>query len=122
MRANYVNYPKNIHAEFRFLNNFFENLLLNAAHTLKNRKMHVNYIQESTDERMENPAGTLDITLDELALLNVLRTEPKATQETIASQIGKSLRTVKRLTVSLTGKGYIKRENGKRNGFWVVLI
>lgn len=126
VRSNYVNYPKNIHADFCFLNNFFENLLLNTKHTLRNRMMHVGNIQGVTDGQEQSQTGTLDgtlnVTLDELALLNILRAEPKITQESIASQIGKSLRTVKRLTASLTGKGYIKRENGKRDGFWVVLI
>ncbi|MCQ2144915.1 MAG: Fic family protein [Bacteroidales bacterium] len=126
VRSNYVNYPKNIHADFCYLNNFFENLLLNGEHSLKNRIMHVSNIQGITDELTKSPIGTLDgtmnVTLDELALLKILRAEPKATQVSISSQIGKSLRTVKRLTVSLTEKGYIKRENGKRNGFWVVLI
>lgn len=87
--------------------------------------MHVNYSQESIDERNENLSGTLngtlDISLDELALLNNIRTQPRATQETLASQMSKSVRTVKRLTASLTQKGYIKRENGKRDGHWVIL-
>lgn len=126
VRSNYVNYPKNIHADFSFLYHFFENLLLGTEHTLRNRLLHVGNIQEGTEAHAKSPIGTmddtLDVTLDELGLLNILRAEPKATQEVIASQIGKSLRTVKRLTASLTKKGYIKRENGKRNGFWVVLV
>lgn len=125
VRANYVNYPKNIHANLTFLNNFFENLLLDTNHPLKNRIMHVNYSQETIDKRNENFPGTLsdtlDISLDELALLNNIRTQPRATQETLASQMRKSVRTVKRLTASLTQKGYIKRENGKRDGHWVIL-
>lgn len=40
----------------------------------------------------------------------------------IAKKIGRSLRTVKSLTKSLSDKGAIKRENGKRYGFWVVKI
>lgn len=36
--------------------------------------------------------------------------------------IGKSERTVKTRTVELQEKGYLRRENGKRNGRWEVLI
>ena len=63
---------------------------------------------------------TLDCTLEEIAVLNFLREQPKATQKEIAVHIGKSERTVKTITVNLTEKGIIERKNGKRNGFWEV--
>lgn len=63
---------------------------------------------------------TLNCTLEEMAVLNFLREQPKATQKEIAVHIGKSERTVKTITVNLTEKGIIERKNGKRNGFWEV--
>lgn len=63
---------------------------------------------------------TLDCTLEEFAVLNFLREQPKATQKEIAAHIGKSERTVKTITVNLTEKGIIERKNGKRNGFWEI--
>lgn len=63
---------------------------------------------------------TLNCTLEEIAVLNFLREQPKATQKEIAVHIGKSERTVKTITVNLTEKGIIERKNGKRNGFWEV--
>lgn len=53
-------------------------------------------------------------------MLNFLREQPKATQKEIAAHIGRSERTVKTITVSLTEKGIIERKNGRRNGFWEV--
>lgn len=44
------------------------------------------------------------------------------TQKDLAVHIGKSERTVKRITVSLQQKGIMERENGKRNGKWVILL
>ena len=120
-RANYVNYSKNVSANPVFLEHFFENLLLGADHQLRNREMHINYAPADTDASANGPSGTLNVTLDERALLNALMADPKATQEALASRIGKSVRTVKRLTVSLSEKGLLKRENGKRNGFWKVI-
>ena len=35
---------------------------------------------------------------------------------------GKSERTIKRRTVEMQEKGFIARENGKRNGKWKVLV
>lgn len=65
---------------------------------------------------------TLNCTLEEIAVLNFLREQPKATQKEIAAHIGKSERTVKTITVNLTEKGIIERKNGKRNGFWEIKI
>ena len=65
---------------------------------------------------------TLNCTLEEIAVLNFLREQPKATQKEIAAHIGKSERTVKTITVNLTEKGIIERKNGKRNGYWEIKI
>lgn len=119
-RANYISYPKSIRSDLRFLYYFFENLLLNAEHSLKNRMMHVNYNAEPELQHPKSSFDTLGISLDELALLKLISQNPKATQETLAAQLGKSPRTVKRLMANLSGNGCIKRENGKRNGYWVV--
>lgn len=55
-----------------------------------------------------------------MAVLNFMRGQPQATQKEIAAHIGRSERTVKTITVSLTEKGIIERRNGKRNGFWEI--
>lgn len=41
VRANYNDFPKNIHATTKYLELFFSNLLLGTNHELKNRHMHV---------------------------------------------------------------------------------
>ena len=51
----------------------------------------------------------------------MLRNDPTATQKQIAEATGKSERTIKRRTVEMQEKGLISRENGKRNGKWIVL-
>ena len=48
--------------------------------------------------------------------------EPSATQRRIAELTGKSERTIKRRTVEMQKKGLIRRENGKRNGRWELLV
>ena len=60
-------------------------------------------------------------TLEELAVLQVIKKKPNVTQKELAKRTGKSERTIKRLTVALTERGIIARRNGKRNGFWEVL-
>ena len=60
---------------------------------------------------------TLDCTLEEIAVLNFLREQPKATQKEIATHIGKSERTVKSITVKLTKKAFLSAKTAKEMAF-----
>lgn len=127
VRANYNDWQNGVHATTEFLEMFFENLLMNAGHELKNRYVHIDFDNESAtqsaktnDSKCQN--GTLDLSLEELAIINILKQEPSATQKRIAEMSGKSERTIKRRTVEMQEKGLIARENGKRNGKWKVLV
>ena len=70
----------------------------------------------------EDTNVTLDVTLDEMQVLNMLKNDGTLTQKKLGELIGKSVRTVKRITASLEEKNYIKRVNGKRFGYWKVNI
>lgn len=117
VRANYTNLNTGVHADPVYLERFFENLLLGADHPLKNRFLHIDY-QPTDAPKCKN--CTLDRTLEELALLQAVAAQPSITQQELARKIGKSPRTVKSMTVKLQEKGLLARENGKRNGRWVV--
>ena len=89
--------------------------------------MHVDFVdkntfQSATPEAPKCQFGTLDCTLEELALLELIVKNPTAKQQEFADALGKSLRTIKRLMKSLQEKNYIRRESGKRYGKWEVLI
>ena len=125
VRANYNNWQNGIHATTEFLELFLENLLMNAGHELKNRYLHIDYETESAtksakDNISKRQNGTLKLSLEELAIINVLKNNPTATQKQIAEATGKSERTIKRRTVEMQEMGLISRENGKRNGKWIV--
>ena len=127
VRANYNDWQNGIHATTEFLEMFFENLLMNAGHELKNRYVHIDFDNESATQSAKTNVskcqnGTLDLSLEELAIINILKQEPSATQKRIAEMSGKSERTIKRRTVEMQEKGLIARENGKRNGKWKVLV
>ena len=117
VRANYNNFHKGVSATDTFLIRFFRNLLLGENNPLSNREMHISNIQSLTQKSQND---TLGCTLEEMAILRFLQTRPDARQEEIARHIGKSLSTVKRITPSLIERGFLVRENGKRNGRWVV--
>ena len=126
VRVNYNNYTNGISATSIFLEKFFRNLLFGENNMLSNREMHIDFSQSAKQNISKSQNGTLsgslECTLDEIALLKFLQTNPTATQVEIAKAIGKSERTVKRMTPTLISKGMLERENGKRNGRWIVKI
>ena len=126
VRANYNNLQKGIHSTTKFLEMFFGNLLLNTDHELKNRYMHVDYVDENNSQSIKTEIpkyhfDTLDCTLEELAILELVAKNPTIKQQEIVEATGKSIATVKRLMKSLQDKGYMRRESGKRYGKWEVM-
>ena len=117
VRANYKNFEKNIFEDISYLEKFFYNLLSNTKYELKNRYTHVDYVQSATNSDLK----CKDCTLEEQAILNVIRENSTIKQEKIAQIIGKSLRTVKTRMIEMQEKGLIARKNGKRNGKWEIL-
>lgn len=130
VRSNYNDIKNGVHETTTFLEYFFDNLLLNKHHDLKNRVMHIDYvasedgdmIQSASNEEPKCQNGTLECTLEEVALLKLIVSNPRISQKELAENMSKSERTIKRKTVELQEKGLIKRLNGKRNGYWKVLI
>ena len=121
VRANYNNLQKGISSTTKYLELFFENLLLDYDNELKNRYLHVDYKEENQSANMDI-SKCKNCTLEELAILKIILNNPTITQKKLAEQLGKSERTIKTRTVELQEKGYICRKNGKRNGIWEVLV
>lgn len=65
---------------------------------------------------------TLDCTLEELAILELVAKNPNIKQQELVEATGKFIATIKRLMKSLQDKNYICRESGKRYGKRVVLV
>lgn len=134
VRANYNDLKNGVHATTKFLEYFFSNLLLGTKYELKNRHMHVDYVEQAGEEEIQSANtgilkcqnGTLDgdlkITLIELAILKCITDNPEITQIELAQKTGKSVRTIKREMTGMKEKGVIRRINGKRNGKWEVLV
>lgn len=61
-------------------------------------------------------------TLEELAVLDLIKTNPSVKQTELAEQTGKSVRSIKRIIDSLKEKQYIRRVDGKRYGKWEVSV
>lgn len=123
VRANYNNIQKDVHATTKFLEMFFQNLLSDTNYDLKNRHLHIDYDAQSPKAKApKSQIDTLECTLEEKAVLELISKNPSVRQQELAQAIGKSLNTVKRIMKSLQEKQYIKRENGKRYGDWKILV
>lgn len=125
VRANYNDLQNGVHATTVFLEQFMENLLTGTQHNLKNRYMHIVYnseIQSATQSAKFSSSKCQICTLEELALLKAIAGTPTLTQKELAVALDVSERTIKRRTVALQEKGFLRRKNGKRNGLWEILI
>lgn len=139
VRANYSNLQEGVTETTIYLERFFRNMLLGETTPLRNREMHLDWKPEadfqsaksgfqSANESVQSANTALPLppkcnfcTLEEIAVLRVIRQNPTATQKYIATEIGKSERTVKSITVRLTEQGILVRKNGKRNGYWEIV-
>ena len=126
VRANYNDLQNGVHATTKFLELFISNLILGTEYELKNRYMHVDYVnvnfQSVSPKVPKSQFDTLECTLEELAILKLLYKNPSIKQKELVAETGKSLSTVKRIMESLQKKDYIRRVDGKRYGKWNVLI
>ncbi len=116
VRANYKNFNANVFEDISFLEKFFYNLLSNTNYELKNRYTHIDYANDTISSKFNNK-----YTLEEQAIINIVKDNPLIKQEEIAIKINKSVRTVKTLMSEMQNKGLIARKNGKRNGEWEIL-
>ena len=127
VRANYNDLQRGIHSTTKFLELFFANLLLGTNHELKNRYIHIDFVDESIFQSINSKVpkyqfDTLDCALEELAVLELVTKNPTIKQQELVEATGKSIATIKRIMKSLQDKNYIRRENGKRYGKWKVLV
>lgn len=101
-------------------------VILGTEYELKNRYMHVDYTEDNLQS--VNPKvskchfDTLECTLEELAVLELIYKNPSIKQKELVTETGKSLSTIKRIMESLQKKEYVHRVDGKRYGKWEVLV
>ena len=87
VRANYKNFEKNVFEDTSFLEKFFYNLLTNCSYELKNRYTHIDNVQSANENNLKGN----NCTLEEQAIINILKINPATNQEEIAKQINKSV-------------------------------
>lgn len=114
VRANYKNHAMNIHSTNEFLLHFFENLLLGKNHILKNREMHVRFIDpvNAKNDPVNDPVKK--------NILNCLKQNPKAKYIELANTTGYSASTIKRHIQDFKKNGLIERIGSDKTGYWKI--
>lgn len=115
VRANYKNHTKNIHATNEFLLRFLGNLLLGENHLLKNREMHVQFV-ESVNDTVKPQNDTVNDTV-----FSLIRQNKNITATEISVQLEISLSTVKRKIKELKQQGIIERIGSDKTGYWKIV-
>lgn len=123
VRANYKNYTKNIHATNEFLLLFFENLLLGENHILKNREMHVQYVEPVNDpvKAKDDPVNDLVNDSVKRSIMQHLKQNSKASYKELANKTGYSTTTIKRHIQELKKIGIIERIGSDKTGHWNII-
>ena len=118
VRANYEDLSKGIHKTEKYLINFLSNLLLGANHVLKNREIHVQFIDTA---KANNDTVKLknDTVYD--TLLYLIKQNSKITANEISEQLKVSLSTAKRKIKALKERGQIERIGSDKAGYWRII-
>lgn len=136
VRANYNNLKKGIHENPEFLEKFFRNLLLGEHNELKNRFLHIrakdfleikeknvtaNYGKVTVNDKNITRNITEKLTQTQEDILNLIKENPRITQNEIASKLKIVRETVNRNMKKLQEKKIIQRLGADKNGSWKIL-
>ena len=108
VRANYEDLSKGIHKTEKYLVLFLSNLLLGKSHSLKNREMHVQYI---------DTVKTVNDTVND-TVFNLIKHNAMITSTEISQQLKISLSTAKRKIKELKESGKIERIGSDKTSRW----
>ena len=105
VRANYTNLKIGVHETIEYLELFSRNLLLGENNPLKNRDMHISGSLSSPKCNEQNENCTLNCTLEEMAVLNLVKADGKLTQKKISESIKNSKEPLKQSPLLLKRRG-----------------
>ncbi|MBX2964659.1 MAG: winged helix-turn-helix transcriptional regulator [Cyclobacteriaceae bacterium] len=126
VRANYEDLSKDIHKTEKFLLRFLSNLLLKENYSLKNREMHVQFIEPVNDlvNKQNDPVKAENDLVNDPVKANILQQlqqNPKANYAELAEKTGYSAATIKRHIQELKKMGIIERIGSDKTGHWKIV-
>ena len=115
VRANYEDLSKGIHKTEKYLIHFLLNLLLNEKHLLKNREIHIQYL-DTVNDTVKPQNDTVNDTV-----FNLISQNNNTTAIEISKQLNISLSTAKRKIKKLKEQNRIERIGSDKTGYWKVV-
>ena len=127
VRANYSNVKKGIPMDTRFLERFFENLLLGKENPLRNRDLHINSGTGSRNLPVNNenlPVNDKNLPVNKTCgmILTLLKENPDITYDDIAQRIGKTRETVRVNLRKLESLDLVRRVGSDKTGHWETTV
>ncbi|NVO12162.1 MAG: Fic family protein [Bacteroidales bacterium] len=118
VRANYEDLSKGIHKTEKYLIRFLSNLLLGENHSLKNREMHVQYIDtvKTQNDTVKSENDTVNNTV-----FHLIKQNNKITATEISERLKISLSTAKRKLKELKESGKVERIGSDKTGVWKII-
>jgi fido (protein-threonine AMPylation protein)/DNA-binding transcriptional ArsR family regulator len=115
VRANYEDISKGIYKTEKYLLRFLSNLMANGNFVLKNREMHIEYIDpvKAKNDPVNDPV--------KITILHHLELKPGSNYAELAKLIGYSVATIKRHIQTLKKLGLIERIGSDKTGYWKII-
>jgi fido (protein-threonine AMPylation protein)/biotin operon repressor len=120
VRANFEDLSKGIYKTEEYLIRFLSNLLLGTNHLLKNREMHIHYIDTDSTKTDTVNAKTDTVNAKTDTVFDLIRQNNNVSASEISERLNVSLSTAKRRLKELKEKGYIVRIGSDKTGYWKV--
>lgn len=115
VRANYEDLSKGIFKTEKYLIQFLSNLLVNEKYVLKNREMHIQFI-DTVNDTVKSLNDTVNDTVFDL-----IKQNKNITASQISEKLKISLSTTKRKIKELKEQGIIKRIGSDKTGYWEII-
>lgn len=122
MRANYEDLSNGLHKAEKYLIRFLSNLLLGENNSLKNREMHIQYIDSviTQNDTVKSKNETVNDTVND-TVFHLIMQNNKITAVEISYRLKISISTAKRKLKELKESGRIERTGSDKTGFWKVI-
>jgi fido (protein-threonine AMPylation protein) len=128
VRANYEDVSKGIYKSQKHLIHFLSNLLLGENHSLKNREMHIQYVDtvKSGNDTVKMQNDTVKpqndtVKVEDDTVFQLIKQNHNITAIEISERLMISLSTTKRKLRELKESGKVERIGSDKAGYWKII-
>jgi fido (protein-threonine AMPylation protein) len=123
VRANYEDLSQNIHKTDKYLVRFLSNLLLKENNILKNRELHIKFVENADVNVTNNVTDVTDNVTDRISkIMALIKENNHISTAKIATILSVSKRTILRDMDKLKQSGQICRTGDEKTGSWEIKI